>query len=108
MPANGSCSRLSASAPAAGLVECLGERGKSSKAKLRAQSVLRFCKATLPATVEKPVSAVHLIKRNPPGNEDPIQWFLLTTVDHAATAAEMIGYYLPTSSLKCNTRPSSQ
>ncbi len=89
------------SGSAAGLVERLGERRKSSKIKPRparakrlAHCELRFCKAILPATVKKPVSAVHLIERNPPGNEDPIQWFLLITVDNAATAAEMIGYYL--------------
>ena len=99
------------SGPAAGLIEVeverLSERKKSSKVKARparakrlAHCELRFCKATLPATIKKAepvqISAVHLIERNPPGGEDPIQWFLLTTVDvdDAATAAEMIGYYL--------------
>ena len=97
------------SGPAAGMIEVeierLGERKKSSEAcpartKRLAHCALRFCRATLPATIKGarpvPVSAVHIVECNPPETEDPLQWFLLTTVavDDAATAAEIIGFYL--------------
>ena len=74
----------------------------------------RFCKVALPATIKEaepvPVSAVYLIERNPPGDEDPIQWFLLTSVDidDAATAAKMIGYFLQRWRVEAFFRCSSQ
>ena len=99
------------SGPAAGMIEVeierLSERKKSSGIKARparkkrlAHCALRFCRVTLPATIKGarpvPVSAVHIVECNPPETQDPVQWFLLTTVavDNAATAAEIIGYYL--------------
>ena len=99
------------SGSAAGMIEIeierLSERKKSSGIKARpartkrlAHCAVRFCRATLPATIKGarpvPVSAVHIVECNPPETEDPLQWFLLTTVavDDAATAAEIIGYYL--------------
>ena len=99
------------SQPVAGSIEVeiegLTERPKSSRKKARparkkrlAHCALRFCGVELPATGTKsePVSlsAVHIVETNPPADEKPVQWFLLTSVavNDAKTAAEIVGYYL--------------
>ena len=88
-------------------VDGLVARPKSSRKKARpararrvAHCELRFRPVTLPATIAgaEPLelSAVHLVETSPPGDEDPVEWFLLTTVavGDAATAAEIVGFYL--------------
>ena len=88
-------------------VEGLTERPKLSRKKARparskrlAQCALRFRKLDLPATGSAsepvPMSAVHILETNPPADEKPVQWFLLTSiaVDDARTAAEIVGHYL--------------
>ena len=42
------------------------------------------------------VSTVHVVEKNPPEDEDPVQWFLLTTctVKTASQAADIVGFYL--------------
>ena len=42
------------------------------------------------------VSAVHVVESAPPADEDPVEWFLLTTVKvcTANEAAEIVGFYL--------------
>ena len=42
------------------------------------------------------VSAVHIVETTPPEDEDPVQWFLLTTLKlgTAKEAAEIVGFYL--------------
>lgn len=90
-------------------VEGQTARPKSSKQKARparkkrlATCEMRCRPLTLPATKQKPEAepvtlyGVHLIEMAPPEDEEPIQWFLLTTlkVKTAKTAAEVIGYYL--------------
>ena len=42
------------------------------------------------------VSAVHVVESAPPAHEDPVEWFLLTTVkvSTANEAAEIVGFYL--------------
>ncbi len=85
----------------------LSERPKSSRKKARparsnrlAHCALRFRKVELPATgsASEPVTmyAVHILETNPPADEKPVQWFLLTSVavDDARTAAEIVGHYL--------------
>ena len=84
-------------------------RPKSSRKKARparskrvAACELRFRSLTLPATAAAagadpvPVSGVHVVETAPPEGEDPVQWFLLTTLDvrTAADAAEIVGFYL--------------
>ena len=90
-------------------VEGLSERPKSSNKQARltrekrlANCEIRFRRLTLPATRQmsdvKPakLSGVHVKELAPPEDEEPIQWFLLTTLDikTAQEAAEMIGHYL--------------
>ena len=63
---------------------------------------LRFRRVTLPATDAVPgaepvaVHGVHVRETAPPEGEDPVQWFLLTTlkVTTAQEAADIVGYYL--------------
>ena len=42
------------------------------------------------------VSAVHVVETDPPADEDPLRWFLLTTrkVRTASQAGEVVGFYL--------------
>ena len=85
-------------------VEGLSVRPKSSRkkacSKRLAHCALRFRKLELPATDPAsepvPMSAVHILETNPPADEKPLQWFLLTSlaIDDAATAAEIVGHYL--------------
>ena len=88
-------------------IEGLTERPKSSRKKARparsnrlAHCALRFCRVELPATGTKsePVSlsAVHIVETNPPADEKPVQWFLLTSVavNDTKTAAKIVGIYL--------------
>ena len=90
-------------------IEGLTERPKASRKKARparqkrlASCELRFRRVTLPATGAapdaEPVSlyAVHVRETAPPEGEDPVQWFLLTTVriGTAREAAEIVGFYL--------------
>ena len=90
-------------------IEGLTERLKASRKKARparqkrlASCELRFRPVTLPATGAapgaKPVSlyGVHVREIAPPEGEDPVQWFLLTTVrvGTAKEAAEIVGFYL--------------
>ena len=90
-------------------VEGTAARPKSSRRKARparakrlASCELRFRRVTLPATGAvpgaEPVSlhAVHVREVAPPEGEDPVQWFLLTTVavGSAEDAAEIVGHYL--------------
>ena len=75
-------------------VDGLTARPKSSRKKARparrkrlASCELRFRRVTLPATQAlqgaEPVNvcAVHVVETHPPPDEDPIQWFLLTTLE---------------------------
>ncbi len=90
-------------------IEGLTERAKSSRTKARparqkrlAGCELRFCRVTLPATDAVPgaepvsVHGVHVREIAPPDGEDPVQWFLLTTVTvkTAQEAADIVGFYL--------------
>ena len=90
-------------------IDGLTARPRSSKKKARpsrrkrlANCELRLRRVTLPATetmegVEPvTVSAVHIVETTPPEDEDPVQWFLRTTlkVDAAKEAAEIVGFYL--------------
>ena len=87
----------------------LTARPKSSKKKARparlkrqASCELRFRSLTLPATDAAKgagpvrVSGVHIAETDPPEGEDPVRWFLLTTlhVRTAEEAAEVVGFYL--------------
>ena len=80
-------------------VEGLTARAKSSRQKARparhkrlAGCELRFRRVTLPVTVY----GVHIREVAPPDGEDPVQWFLLTTVKvkTAQEAADIVGFYL--------------
>ncbi len=90
-------------------VDGLTARPKSSRKKARpsrlkrlATCELRFHRVTLPATEAmegaEPVtmSAVHVVETAPPEDEDPVEWFLLTTlkVGSAKEAADIVGFYL--------------
>ena len=90
-------------------VDGLTARPKSSRKKARpsrrkrlANCELRFHRVTLPATgameAVEPVtlSAVHVVETSPPEDEDPVEWFLLTTikVGSAKQAANIVGFYL--------------
>ncbi len=85
----------------------LTERPKSSRKKARparsnrlANCELRHCRVVLPATATQArplsVSVVHVVEVNPPGNEKPVEWYLLTTLrlDDAEDAADVVRYYL--------------
>ncbi len=101
---------LSAGSPDGGItveVDGLSERPKASRTKARAarrkrvaQCALRFRRVTLPSTLEGraplALSGVHIIETDPPEGENPVQWFLLTTlkVRSAEDAARMVGFYL--------------
>ncbi len=90
-------------------IDGLTARPKSSRKKERpsrrkrlASCELRFRRVTLRPTESmqgaEPVtlSAVHIVETTPPEDEDPVQWFLLTTlkVRTAKEAAEIVGFYL--------------
>ena len=90
-------------------VEGLTARTKSSRKAARPARVkrlacceLRFRRVTLPPTAAvedgEPVtvSAVHIVESAPPEGEDPVQWYLLSTlrVRSAKEAAEVVGFYL--------------
>ena len=90
-------------------IEGLTARPKSSRNKARparekrlAGCELRFRRVTLPATDAVPgadpvaVHGVHIKEIAPPNDEEPVQWFLLTTlkVNTAQDAAEVVGFYL--------------
>jgi len=90
-------------------IEGLVARAKSSRKQARparqkrlAGCELRFRRVTLPATDAVPgaepvaVHGVHVREIAPPEGEDPVQWFLLTTlkVTTASEAADIVGYYL--------------
>ncbi len=90
-------------------IEGLTARPKSSRKKARpartkrlACCELRFRRVTLPAAAALKgagpvtVSAVHVRETAPPEGEDPVQWFLLTTVKVRSVedAAETVGFYL--------------
>ena len=90
-------------------IEGLVERPKSSRKKARparrkrtAGCELRFRRVTLPATDAVPgaepvcLYGIHIREIAPPEGEEPVQWFLLTTlkVRTAEQAAETVGFYL--------------
>ena len=90
-------------------VNGLTARPKSSKRKARparprrlAGCELRFRRITLPATDAVPgaepirLHGVHVREIDPPQGEDPVQWFLLTTLKPASAedTAEIVGHYL--------------
>ena len=90
-------------------IDGLVARPKSSRKKARparrkrlASCELRMRRVTLPPTdtmkETEPVSvsAVHVVESAPPADEDPVEWFLLTTVKvcTAKEAAEIVGFYL--------------
>ena len=90
-------------------IDGLTARPKSSRKKARparrkrlATCDLRFRRVTLPATqtmkgrAPMTVWAVHIVERHPPEDEDPVQWFLLTTcqVETPSQAADIVGFYL--------------
>ncbi len=74
---------------------------QSVRKKRLATCELRFPRVSLPATTgpdAEPVvlSGVHIRETAPPEGEDPVEWFLLTTVEvrSAKVTAEIFGYYL--------------
>ena len=86
----------------------LTERPKSSRKKARparqkrvARCAWRFCPVRLPATKLYPgvepvqLTAVHIEETDPPEEEEPIQWYLLTSMEvkDAAQAAEIVSFY---------------
>ena len=90
-------------------IEGLTARPKSSRRKARparmkrlAACELRFRRVELPATDAVPgaepiaLHGVHIREVAPPGGEEPVQWFLLTTVGvkTAEDAAGIVGHYL--------------
>ena len=85
-------------------IEGLTARPKARPARQKrlASCELRFRRVTLPATrtvpEAEPVSlyGVHVRETAPPEGEDPVQWFLLTTVrpGTAREAADIVGFYL--------------
>ena len=90
-------------------IEGLTARPKASRKPARparqkrlASCELRFRRVTLPATEAAPGAApvslygVHVREIAPPEGEEPVQWFLLTTVriGTAKAAAEIVGFYL--------------
>ena len=78
------------------------QASRSGRQKRLAGCELRFRRVMLPATGVSPDAdpipayGVHVRELAPPDGEDPVQWFLLTTVEvkTAKEAAEIIGYYL--------------
>ena len=78
------------------------KKARASRRKRLANCELRFRRVTLPATeamegVEPvTVSAVHVVETSPPEDEDPVEWFLLSTlkVGSAKEAADIVGFYL--------------
>lgn len=90
-------------------VEGLTRRLKSSPRQARparqmrlAACELRFRRVSLPVTKAVPGAGpacafgVHIREIAPPGDEEPVEWCLLTTVrvGSAAEAANIVGYYL--------------
>ncbi|MCY4112019.1 MAG: IS4 family transposase [Chloroflexi bacterium] len=90
-------------------IDGLTERPKSSRRPARAarrkrlaSCELRFRPVALPptGTGNEPeparVCGVHVVEIDPPPEETPVQWFLLTTlgIDSAEAAAEVVGFYL--------------
>ena len=88
-------------------VEGLVERPKSSRKKARparqkrlALCELRYRQLELPATVKGgaavPLAVVHVVELDPPGDEQPVQWHLLTSqrVRAPEEAQEVVGQYL--------------
>ncbi len=90
-------------------IDGLVARPKSSRKKARparrkrlASCELRFRHVTLPATAAmegtEPIAVcgVHVVETAPPEDEDPVQWFLLTSLDvrTAGDAADIVGFYL--------------
>ena len=88
-------------------IDGLTARPKSSRKTARpmrqkrvAQCELRFRRVVLPATIPggEPVtvSGVHIVEIDPPEDEAPVQWYLLTTreVGTAREAGDIVGYYL--------------
>ncbi len=79
-----------------------GRKARPARRKRLVTCDLRFRRVTLPATrtmegcTPMMVSAVHIVERNPPEDEDPVQWFLLTTcqVTTPSQAADIVGFYL--------------
>ena len=61
---------------------------------------MRLRQVTLPPTTEgaEPVqvSAIHVVETAPPHEDNPVQWYLLTTlqVANAKEAAQVVGFYL--------------
>ena len=100
-----------AGGPADGCVEVeiagLTARPKSSRKQARvarlkrlARCELRCRKLTLPATVEGAeavtLQGVHIVETAPPEGEEPVQWYLLTSLPaHSAeSGAEVVQHYL--------------
>ncbi len=88
-------------------IEGLTQRPKSSRKQARPKRVkrlatceLRYRQLTLPATggQGEPVAlrGVHVVETNPPQGEQPVQWYLLTSlaVGDAAAATQVVRYYL--------------
>ncbi len=52
--------------------------------------------AALPDADPVIVSTVHIVETNPPEDEEPVQWRLLTTLDVkcAEAAVEIVGFHL--------------
>ncbi len=79
-----------------------GKKARPARRKRLAGCEMRFRRVTLPATASVPqadpvtLSAVHVVESDPPDGEDPVRWFLLTTlkVTTAREAAEVVGFYL--------------
>ena len=79
-----------------------GKKARPARRKRLATCDLRYRRVALPATrtmkgsAPMTVSAVHIVERHPPEDEDPVQWFLLTTcqVETPSQAADIVGFYL--------------
>ena len=79
-----------------------GKKARPARRKRLATCDLRYRRVVLPATrtmkgsAPMTVWAVHIVERHPPEDEDPVQWFLLTTcqVETPSQAADIVGFYL--------------
>ena len=79
-----------------------GKKARGGRRKRLACCEMRLRRVTLPATAAvtdaDPItlSAAHVVETDAPDGEDPVRWFLLTTlrVKTAREAAEVVGFYL--------------
>ena len=76
------------------------KKARPARSKRRVRAEVHLLNCVLPSTVPEaepaPISVVHLRETNPPADEKPLEWFLLTTlpVNNFDDATRIIGYYL--------------